>query len=150
MSGKLEIMIWNIMFKSGLYAIYENEEYSFVFNSDDKTSNLYSLDEKSYPSIKRINIEEIKIAYNVRTWMVCKGCHAVWEGNTKEGFLLGVRPSKDVDILGAKEVDRGVYMAEVDKGLIEGIYEERFPQISYAFPSDLELKKEIPLSVLNS
>lgn len=138
------------IFKFGSYTLFGNREYRLGFNSDDKTSDLYSLDEKSYPSIRRISIEEIKFAYYIRTWLVCKGCHTIWEGNTKEGFLLGVRPSNDVDILGAKEVDRGVYMVEVDKNLIEGIYEERIPLEQFIFPPNLETREEIPLSVLNS
>jgi hypothetical protein len=138
------------MLKNGAYAIFESRVYKLGFNPEGRTSNLYSLDELEYSSIMGIDIEKVKLAYYVRTWLRCKGCDTIWEGNVKDLYLLGVRPSKDVDILGAKEVDRGVYMVEVDKSLIEGISEERIPLEGYTFPSNLETREEIPLSVLNS
>lgn len=51
---------------------------------------------------------------------------------------LDVRPSEDVNILNAKEVDRGVFHAQVNKEEIKKMWEERLPVNNFPFPNDLE------------
>lgn len=135
------------MFKIGTYAIYKENLYRLGFNSADSSLNLYSTNNS--PDFISINNSEVKYAFQVRVWMKYKGCDMVLTNGVKKDYYnLNVRPSEDVNIVGAKEVDRGVYNVELHKSLIEKAWEERIPLYGFEFPAEIEKYKEISLEEL--
>jgi hypothetical protein len=59
--------------------------------------------------------------------------------------ILGVRPSIDVEILEAKEVERGVFESKLPKSEITSMWEERVQLGDFPFPDNLEKIKELDL-----
>lgn len=124
-------------------AIYKgNKYYIEVFETK---ADLYSINVAQYPNIKGINIKELDCVYRARTWVRIRGCEALYNGILDGYVLLDVRPSKDVEILEAKQVDRDIYHARLPVSEIESIWEERMPFLDFPFPEGLE--KEVELNI---
>ena len=134
----------NIVEINGLkYEIWHNDNHVYViqeFNNPDK----------SYPRITKDEIEkESYLVYKSRIWVQARGCNAVFEGITEEGKMrLNVRPSADVDILGAVQVDRGIYNVELPLDEVERVWEERMPYLDFKFPEVLPTVTELDVSDL--
>ena len=121
--------------------IYKGDKYYIeVFETK---ADLYSLNEAQYPSIKGINIKELDCVYRARTWVRIRGCEALYNGILDGYVLLDVRPSNDVEILEAKQVDRGIYHARLPVSEIESICEERMPFLDFPFPNGLNELEEL-------
>ena len=67
----------------------------------------------------------------------------------KNGFVcLDVRPSSDVETLNAREVDRGIYHADLPIKEIEEIWEERLPYLDFPFLNNTTRKIVLNISDL--
>ncbi|MCY7363058.1 MAG: hypothetical protein LH629_13490 [Ignavibacteria bacterium] len=100
--------------------------------------NLYSLNKENYPDVLNLHKSDLKIVYKTNIWVEVRGCNALFMGCKDCIVYLDVRPSEDVDILNAKEVDRGVFHAQVDKDEVKKMWEERLPYNDFPFPDNLE------------
>jgi hypothetical protein len=133
-------------------ALYLYEYYRL--GSKDNLYNLYSLelDNNFYPIkiIKGVEKKEITGAYRAWTCIRARGCDAVYKGKHNGKIVLDVRPSEDVTVLEAKQVDRGVYEAEVEITEIERIWEERKPYLDFPFPEGVSTEIELNLDDLKS
>jgi hypothetical protein len=129
-------------------AYYNNVAYSFG-KEDQEVYNLCSLElNKDFTPIKivkGVKKQDIKGAYKSKTWVKVKGCTTLYERKKGDLITLGVRPSEDIDVLGAKEVDRGVWEVVVDRREIESVWEEREPYLDFPFPEDID--RVVPLNV---
>jgi hypothetical protein len=124
--------------------IYKGLKYSLDFKDD--TVNLYSLNPEDYPNIINLLIKsDLMNAYKKRVWVKIRGCEALYNGIIDGAVLLDVRPSSDVNILEAKEVDRGVFHAKLPIAEIENMWEERMPYLDYPFPENMPTKVEIEI-----
>jgi hypothetical protein len=115
--------------------IHKGKKYSLEL--DENAANLFSYNLEIYPSIRGISIHEIDCAYKVKIWVKIRGCEALYNGMVNGFVLLDVRPSKDVEILEAKQVDRNVYHACLPISEIESMWEERIPFLDFPFPAGL-------------
>ncbi|PBQ32473.1 hypothetical protein CNR22_12055 [Sphingobacteriaceae bacterium] len=124
---------------SDTYAIYNNVEYRLVrVGNIDK---LISLDNSN----NSIELQRglLKYAYQTRKWASVKGCDAIVKEEENEVMILTVRPSEDVKILEAVEVEKGMYEAKINKYDIELLWEERYPLHGYLFPEDLKKTEKL-------
>jgi hypothetical protein len=122
---------------------YKNQKYRIGF-SDDKV-NLYSLDKNKYQDIINLPRKNLTNAYETRTCVKIRGCEALYNGLIDGFVLLDVRPSMDVEKLGAKQVDRGVYHARLPISEIESMWEERMSFLDFPFPEDLSSREELDI-----
>ncbi|MCL9807754.1 hypothetical protein [Flavobacterium luminosum] len=123
--------------------IYKGKKYSLEL--DEGKANLFSYNLEMYPSIRGLNTEEIDYAYKTRKWVKIRGYEALYNG-INEGFvLLDVRPSIDVGILEAKQVDRDTYHARLPISEIESMWEERMPFLNFPFPEGLPLRQDLEI-----
>lgn len=122
--------------------------YKYSIGFKGSKVDLYSLNQKVYPDLLNLDKTALKNAYQVRIWIRVRGCEALYLGVENGLIKLDVRPSKDVETLGAKEVDRGIYYAEVPVSEVERIWEERMPYLDFPFPEGLEKEKELDLKDL--
>ncbi len=124
--------------------IYKGVKYSLGFTED--YVNLYSLDDSLYPSIfNLLKRHDLPNAYQTRIWVKIRGCEALYNGIVDGFVLLDVRPSNDVEVLEAKQVDRGVYHAKLPVSEIESMWEERMPYQNYNYPEGLPTIDEIEI-----
>ncbi len=132
-------------------AIYNNQAYSFGADRDGKY-DLCSLElDKNYHPINILKgIEKVNIsgAYRATRWVKAKGCSAIFESKHDGKVILNVRPSEDVNVLKAKEVDRGVYEAQIEFSEIEKVWEERKPYLDFPFPEGYERLIELTVDDL--
>lgn len=125
--------------------IYKGNKY-YIEVYENKV-DLYSINSNLYPNLKNINIKEVDYAYTERIWVKIRDCEALFNGIDDGFVLLDVRPSADVDILGAEEVDRGVFHAKLPITEIQEMWEERLPFLDFPFPKNVpnRVKLEIPI-----
>jgi len=121
--------------------IYKSQKYRIDFR--DEKVNLYSLDKKKYEDIINFLRKDLTNAYKTRRWVKIRGCEAFFNGVVDGFVLLDVRPSKDVEILEAKEVERGVYHSKLPVSEIESMWEERMSFLDFPFPVGLSVKEEV-------
>ncbi|MFO0358661.1 MAG: hypothetical protein ACK50A_17025 [Sphingobacteriaceae bacterium] len=129
-------------------AIYRNKEYSFGAERNGKYDLCsLELDNNFYPIkiLEGIDKKQITGAYRAIRWVKVRDCIALFEGKCNGKVILNVKPSLDVDILNAKEIDRGVFEARVDISEIERIWEERKPYLDFPFPENFDKEIEISL-----
>jgi hypothetical protein len=88
---------------------------------------------------------QIEGIYRTRNWIKIRGCEALYKGISEGYVQLDVRPSIDVEILEAKEVDRGVYHAQLPVSEIESMWEERMPYLDFPFPEGLATREELEI-----
>lgn len=131
---------------SDTYAIYKNIVYRLGLNNDG-IDFLIGINESNTPVIK-INRSDIKVAYITRVWIKVKGCKTILLRKQGEYFYVSVKPSDDIKILGAKEVDRGVFEVIVNKREIEQIWEARSPLNGFEFPKGMNTIEEIDLKTI--
>jgi hypothetical protein len=129
-------------------AYYKNKKYRFGAEYNG-LHNLCSLevDKNFIPLfiIKGIEKKDIEYAYRAVKWIKAKDCTALFERFKDGKVILNVRPSEDVNVLQAKQVDRGVYHAEISIDQIQRIWEEREPYLDFPFPEGLD--KEVDLII---
>lgn len=123
--------------------IFEGLKYSIGFK--DENVNLYSLNENKYPNILNKRRSDLTNAYQTKVWVKIRNCEALYNGISEGYVQLDVRPSIDVEILEAKEVDRGVYHARLSISEIESIWEERLPYLDFPFPEGLATREELEI-----
>ena len=126
--------------------VFNGLKYSLGFRGD--LVDLYSLNPGKYNDVIGIDKSSLKNAYTKRVWVRVRNCSALYLGVSEGNILLDVRPSKDVEILGAKEVDRGVYHAEIPIIEVEKIWEERSQYLDFPFPENLEKNVELNIEDL--
>ena len=120
---------------------------TYFLGSGQTGFNLYSMIDNQ--RIIGLKSSEIDWAYDSRLWVQARGCNALFEGFTEEGKMrLNVRPSADVDILGAVQVDRGIYNVELPLDEVERVWEERMPYLDFKFPEGLPTVAELDISDL--
>jgi hypothetical protein len=108
-------------------------------------ANLYSLNIDLYSNIYELKRNQITNAYDTRIWVRIRGCEALYNGIVDGCVLLDVRPSIDVEILEAKEVDRGVYHARLPISEIESMWEERMSFLDFPFPENFPTRVELEI-----
>jgi len=126
-------------------AFYKEDTY--YLGSGQTGFNIYSkIDNQRITGIKS---SEIDWVYDSRIWVKARGCNALFEGMTEEGKMcLNVCPSEDVDILGAVQVDRGIYNVELPLEEVERVWEERMPYLDFKYPEGLPTVAELDVSDL--
>lgn len=126
--------------------IYNNNIYSLGF--DDNRVDLYSLDKSRYPDILGLERKMLNNAFKILIWVRVKDCDTLFEGKKGQNLILNVRPSEDVETLGAEEVERGVFRIVVSKKDIQMVWEERLPYQDFPFPKEVEKKVELAIDDL--
>jgi hypothetical protein len=126
--------------------IYQNKK----FDLRARENGIYGIFSFDTPTdlFKEIFKSEIKEAYRAQTWVKIRGCNAIFENLDKGQVELNVRPSNDVNILGAKEIDRGIYWAKLPIEEVELVWEERKPYLDFPFPEGYEKNLELDISDL--
>jgi hypothetical protein len=124
--------------------IYQEKKYRIGYDENDNC-NLYSLNNELYPNLFGIKQSQLKNAYHTRIWVCIRGCEALYNGVIDGLVKLDVRPSIDVEILEANEVDRGVYHAQLPVSEIESMWEERMPYLDFPFPEGLATREELEI-----
>lgn len=124
--------------------IIDKQKYRIGFR--ENFVNLYSLEPNSYPDIlSKTKRESLTNVYKTRVWVKIRGCEALYNGIVDGFVLLDVRPSNDVEVLEAKQVDRDVYHAKLPVSEIESMWEERMPYQNYPYPEGLPTIEEIEI-----
>ena len=126
--------------------IFDDVKYELI-GFDDNEYGLISF-EKPNSLFKKISRSEIKEAYRCQTWVKVRGCNAIFENLDNGQVELNVRPSIDVNVLGAKEIDRGIYLAKLPIEEVEELWEERKPYLDFTFPVGYEKNLELDISDL--
>jgi hypothetical protein len=88
---------------------------------------------------------DLEMIFMTRIWVAIRNCNAIYNGFENDLVILGVRPSIDVEILEAKEVERGVFESKLPKSEITRMWEERYQLGDFPFPDNLEKIKELDL-----
>ena len=122
---------------------YQGRRYRLYLENDIVT--LYSLNIDEYPDIPNLRKSEVTNAYRTKVWIRVRGCDAIYSGVKNGLIILDVRPGEDVYILNAKEIDRGIFRAEIPVEEIEKAWEERRPYLDFQFP--LNLKPEVKIDI---
>ena len=63
-------------------------------------------------------------------------------------MILNVFPSEDINILGAVEVERGMYDVELPLEEVERVWEERMPYLDFKYPEGLPTVADLDVSDL--
>jgi hypothetical protein len=92
-----------------------------------------------------VDKSDLEMIFKTRIWVAIRNCNAIYNGFENDLVILGVRPSIDVEILEAKEVERGVFESKLPKSEITRIWEERYQLGDFPFPDNLEKIKELDL-----
>ena len=109
----------------------------------------FSNPKELYSTIPEAEAKAKYSVYRSRIWVHVRGCNTLFENITKEGkMLLNVRPSEDVDILGAVQVDRGIYNVELPLEEVERVWEERMPYLDFKYPKGLPTVADLDVSDL--
>lgn len=123
--------------------VYKGKKY-YVEIYNDK-ADLYATNAVSDGNIKGLSIKELDCVYRARIWVNIRGCEALYNGIVDGYVLLDVRPSNDVEVLEAKQVDRDVYHARLPISEIESMWEERMPFLDFPYPDGLPTREEIEI-----
>ena len=129
---------------AGTKVKYKGDFYRPIGGLEDNIVKLYPLGLGIYDDFE-VQSKDIEMIFKTRIWVEIRGCEAIWEGFDGAYVKLNVRPSNDVNILEAKEVERGVYMAKLPKIEITRMWEERYELGDFPFPENLERIQEIDL-----
>lgn len=133
-----------MMYFNGNYAKYNDTFYSFSSLEEEKCilrpDRICTHEERLI-----VKIIDLEMIFKSRIWVKIRGCNAIFEGFEGDLVKLGVRPSNDVEILEAKEVDRGVFESKLPKSEITRMWEERYQLGDFPFPENLETIKELDL-----
>jgi hypothetical protein len=129
-----------------IITIIENTKYELV----PLDSDIYGIISLNEPNllIKRIHKSDIKEVYKCQTWVKIRGCKTILENFNNGEVELNVRPSNDVYVLGAKEIDKGVFWVKLPISEVEEVWEERIPYLEFKFPLELERKIDLKVSDL--
>ena len=130
---------------AGTKVKYKGDFYRPIGGLDDDVVKLYPLGLGVYDDFE-VQFNEIEMIFATRIWVSIRGCEAIWEGFDGDKVKLNVRPSNDVNILEAKQVERGVFKAKLPKSEIKRMYEERYELGEFPFPDNLERIQEIDLN----
>ena len=130
--------------------IIHNKSYDLTSIIDEQCEiYTFSNPKELYATISRAEAKAKYSVYRSRIWVQARGCNTLFENITKDGKMrLNVRPSEDVDILGAVQVDRGIYNVELSLDEVERVWEERMPYLDFKYPEGLPTVAELDVSDL--
>ncbi len=130
--------------------IIDNKSYDLTSIIDEQCKiYTFSNPKELYATIPEAEAKAKHSVYRSRIWVQARGCNTLFQCITKEGkMILNVFPSDDIYILGAVEVDRGMYDVELPLEEVERVWEERMPYLDFKYPEGLPTVAELDISDL--
>jgi hypothetical protein len=130
---------------SGDKVLYKGNYYRTISSLNEDRVSLCPLRICSENEVFWVDKSDLEMIFMTQIWVAIRGCNAIYNGFENDLVILGVRPSIDVEILEAKEVERGVFESKLPKSEITRMWEERYQLGDFPFPDNLEKIKELDL-----